>query len=149
MSKMTEALTRAAVLTFEKLAFLLPDQDLNAQQKAAGNEARVTVPFKGPFQGSLVVRIYGGVLPLLTANMLGETTRPDERTQQDALGELANVICGNALPSIAGSKEVFHLGAPQVERYRGSPWGQDHGPASAQISLGLEEGRAEVALHIH
>ncbi len=149
MSNMTEALTQAAVLTFEELAFLLPDEELNDQQKAAGNEARVTVTFKGSFQGNLVVRLYGGILPSLAANMLGEMTPPDERTQQDALGELANIICGNALPSIAGSREVFHLGAPHVERYCGSPWLQDQGSASARVSLGLEEGRAEVDLFIH
>lgn len=147
MSETTQALTRAAVLTFEQLAFVLPDTELNDEQMAARREARVTVVFKGSFEGKLVVSLYGGVLPSLAANMLGETAPPDEKTQQDALGELANVICGNALPAIAGSKEVFHLGAPQVELLAGTPQDQAAISAAARIALGLDKGRAEVDLH--
>ena len=136
-------------MTFEDLGFLLPDEDLNDEQKAAQGEARVSIAFKGPFDGELVVRLYGGVLPGMTANMLGEMEPPEVSMQNDAFGEIANVICGNALPVIAGSRQVFDLGAPEVERLPQGSWKQSGQAPAAEISLGLEEGRAEVLLYVH
>jgi len=36
----------------------------------------VSVEFKGPFSGKLLVRVCGGLLPILAANMLGEEKAP-------------------------------------------------------------------------
>jgi hypothetical protein len=53
-------------------------------------------------------------LSTLSCNMLGLDKLPDETIAQDALGEIANVICGNVLPAVFGLKEAFRLEPPQI-----------------------------------
>jgi len=63
---------------------------------------------------------------------------------RDALGEVANVVCGNLLPEIAGRDAVFRLDAPRA--FDGAGCG--HGTPAAALSLGVDGGRAELALHL-
>jgi hypothetical protein len=77
--------------------------------------------------------------------MLGEASPPDQEGQLDALCEVANVICGNMLPELAGTTAVFHICpaeivAPEQARSCSSqmPIGEAH--------LGLEGGRVELRL---
>jgi chemotaxis protein CheY-P-specific phosphatase CheC len=142
MSKRLETeLYKAATLTFEEMGFLLPTSEIDEQQLNAQVEAMVSVEFKGPFSGTLLVRVCGGLLPILAANMLGEEDAPPKSLQYDALGEIANVICGNMLPSIAGSKDFFHVGAPKMTE------SIDLLPI-AQVQVGLGLGRADLLLFI-
>ena len=87
-----------AILTFEDLGFLLPDDGVSEEQGGASFRASARIHFRGPSEGYLCIRLYGGFLPELTANMLGEEEIPSEEGQADVLGELSNVICGNLLP---------------------------------------------------
>jgi hypothetical protein len=142
MSKMLETeLYKAATLTFEEMGFLLPTSEIGEQQLNAQVEAMVSVEFKGPFSGKLLVRVCGGLLPILAANMLGEENVPPISLQYDALGEIANVICGNILPCIAGSKELFYVSTPKMVESIDLP------PA-AEIQVGLGLGRADLLLFI-
>ena len=109
-----EILQRVAEETFESLAFLLPmpepDDPINC------TTAIVAVGFDGPFNGELIVTLPEAVLAELTANMLGldDGDNIPAETQQDALKELANVVCGNVLPEIAGTTAVFNVAAPRL-----------------------------------
>ena len=142
MSKKLETeLYKAATLTFEELGFLLPTPEIDEQQLNAQVEAAVSVDFEGPFSGKLLVRICGGLLPMITANMLGEDDAPSKTLQYDALGEIANVICGNMLPCIAGSKDVFHVSAPIMAESIDSP-------PVAEVQVGLGLGRADLLLFV-
>ena len=140
---MQTALYQAAALTFEELGFLFPNEDLEPGQQAAAIDGIVTVDFQGPFNGSLVVRVCGELLPMIAANMLGEMEPPSAELQQDVLGELGNVVCGNALPLIAGREVVFRLSPPCVNA-SAPAWEK----AAAQTQVGLEEGRADVFLFV-
>ena len=62
------------------------------------------------------MRISTSVLPELAGNMLGmdDDAEISETEQQDALKEILNVICGNALPAIAGDQVEFSIDAPEV-----------------------------------
>jgi len=138
-------LLQAAVLTFEELCFLFPSTDLEAQQRQAPIDAVVHVAFCGPLQGVLVVSLAGGLLSGLAANMLGVDEPPATAQQYDALGEIANVICGNLLPRIAGPQAVFQLSAPE--------WLEDPSvvpdlelPLAVEVQLGLEHGRVDLRL---
>jgi CheY-specific phosphatase CheX len=141
------ALLQAAVLTFEELCFLFPETALTEEQQHAPADAAVCVRFQGPFHGALQVRLCGQVLPLVAANMLGEGDTPTPSQQLDALGEIANIICGNLLPHIARAHEVFQLDAPQVVD-------ADDTPASlsmacvTNVQLGLEQGRVDLGLWV-
>lgn len=137
------ALFQAAALTFEELGFLFHNEDLAPEQQIAEVDGTVRVDFQGPFKGHLVLRVCGDLLPMIAANMLGEVEPPSSEMQLDVLGELGNVVCGNALPLIAGRTSVFHLSAPSIVYDKVA--GED---ATAQAKIGLEQGRADVLLFI-
>ena len=140
---MQSPLATAAISTFEALGFLVPDERPSAEQLAAPLARGARVTFAGPFAGALAVRVSDDVATALAANMLGvDAVHGGDRLVQDALGEVANVICGNLLPEIAGRAAVFHLGAPEA-----IPVDAPAAPALA-VTLGVEGGRAEVALHV-
>jgi hypothetical protein len=56
------------------------------------------------------------MLPELAANMLGMDMDEDVsiEEQQDALRELLNVICGNLLPQLGGTQEIFSIEVPEI-----------------------------------
>jgi CheY-specific phosphatase CheX len=137
-------LFKAAASTFEDLALLFPSRELDELQREASLDVAVAVAFSGPFGGRLEVRVSAALLPVIAANMLGDDTAHDDQTARDAVGELANVICGNVLPAIAGSREVFHLEAPRGIDVAPAPGL----PPAATADIGLDESRAEVRLYV-
>jgi chemotaxis protein CheY-P-specific phosphatase CheC len=143
-NRLESELFKAATLTFQELGFLLPTPEINEQQLNAQVEGAVSVEFEGPFSGELLVRVCGGLLPIIAANMLGEEGEKvsSKSLQYDALGEIANVICGNMLPGIAGSKDVFRVNAPKIAE------NIDLLPPVAEVQVGLGEGRADLLLFI-
>lgn len=146
--ELKEAVQRASVVVFEDLGFMLPTLELEAFQLSAEAESTVTVEFQGPYQGRLVLKIFGDVVSELTQNMLGQEDAPSEEERQDALGETANVICGNLLPLIAGKESIFHIQPPKfLPNSGGHASGADERP-SAEVMLGLVGGRAEIQLYI-
>lgn len=138
------ALYQAAALTFEELGFLFPNEDLEPEQRTAAVDGVVSVDFRGPFNGSLILQVCGDLLPTIAANMLGEAEPPSVALQKDVLGELGNVVCGNALPLIAGREVVFRLSPPCV--LTAEPALEK---AAVQVQVGLEQGRADVFLFVH
>lgn len=142
-SLMETPLFRAAASTFEDLAFLMPTDELDERQASSAPEAEARVDFTGPFAGTLTVHTCGPLLPRIAANMLG-VDDASEAMQLDALGEVANVLCGNLLPLVAGAGAVFDLQAPRVVRLAAAPPAT---PAAAtRLSLGIDEGRVIVTL---
>jgi hypothetical protein len=91
------------------------------------------------------LQLYGNLLVSLASNMLGEEGPLAVAKQYDALGEIANVICGNLLPSIMDPQEIFQLGVPEVLAPAASA-AQDGEMLVASGQLGLEDGRVELQL---
>ncbi len=139
-------LFQAAVTTFEDLGFLMPNLE---EEEQSGTVAGITarVKFSGPFGGQLRITMSRELLPILTGNMLGEEEIPSMQQQHDALGEIANVICGNALPLIAGAKEIFHISAPEILKNGNSPVAEDAALAS-RVNLSFNDGQAELQLFV-
>lgn len=117
---MSQALSRKLVEvtadTLERLAFMfaLPAEAAPAMD-GEGLET-VRVDFNGPFCGGLELSLPAAALAELAVNMLGTEDGeflPAEQ-QHDALKELANVVCGNLLPAIAGDGAEFHLRPPGI-----------------------------------
>ncbi len=139
-----QRLSRTTAATFEELALLFPEATLSEAQQAQALDVATAVAFRGPLTGRLVLRASGCVLPTLASNMLGDHGAPAS-LQRDALGELANVICGNLMPEIGGTAAVFHLSAPVA-----LDASDDHRPApDAQAVFGVEDGRVEASLYLH
>ena len=139
-------LYKAAALTFEELGFMFPSPELADMYKDAAVEARVSVGFTGPYSGVLVITVRGDLLMAIATNMLGEDVPPSAQQQRDALGEIANVVCGNVLPRVSGTKEVFRIAAPKVGDLPESLNGVD--TPSAQVSMALDEGMADIELYV-
>jgi len=102
--------------TLEKLAFFFafPDDERDGGVPPPAITGRVE--FSGYFPGSLAIRLSTSSLSELSANMLGLDEDDDipAQDQQDAFKEVINVICGNALPAIAGDQVEFNIGAPEI-----------------------------------
>ena len=126
----------------------MPAAELATEQRAATWDSAVEISFRGPIQGSLVLAAAGRILPLLVANMLGESGEMTRELQRDALGELANVICGILLPKLAGDREVFDLQAPRLLETSELFTLLEPSPARTRIAVGLGPGRAEVILQL-
>ncbi len=144
---MDSPLFRAGVMTFEELGFLLPELAEDEQQEASIDGIAAQVCFSGPLEGRLLVKMSGELLAVMTVNMLGEEGIPSMQQQHDALGEVANVICGNALPLIAGAKEVFRIGAPEILE-NGDSAKAETGATVSHVLLNFGDGLAELKLFV-
>ncbi|MGV3709532.1 MAG: chemotaxis protein CheX [Gemmatimonas sp.] len=135
---MEQSLSQATTATFEELVLICPDTKLSDQQSEALVDVAVSVSFNGPLSGRLVVRASSEILPGIAENMLGADGDYPFAVQRDALGEIANVICGNLLPRIGGAEAVFVLSAPHEYSTGGEP---HRCTPVARTSIGVERGR--------
>jgi CheY-specific phosphatase CheX len=140
-----QELYKAAILTFEELSFMLPCDAVEPKQRAAKPSARASISFAGPFTGKLILTVFGDLLPLISANMLGQDSAPPQSEQLDALRELTNVVCGNLLPGLAGSEAIFDISPPVIANPAGPAL--NNGKA-AEVEVGLEEGRFHLSLSL-
>lgn len=143
-SKLEMELYRAAAMTFEELCFMFPARGNESRDDGVRVEAAVSVEFRGSLSGKLMAKACGGLLPAIAANMLGEEEAPLEQ-QLDALGEVANIICGNALHGIAGPKEVFSISPPRSVPFDELSNDPRDSPV-AEVRLMLDRGRADLLL---
>jgi hypothetical protein len=143
MTDHTATLGDVTALTLETLCFFYPEVEVSELQEAATVDGTMSVRFEGPLTGRVVVRLCGGLLPLLASNMLGDVDG-DYHMQRDALAEVTNVICGNLMPLIGGAEAAFVLRAPQpvIDLTGAAPH------PTALVRFGLEEsGRVDVMLY--
>ena len=147
MEKCKKSLMEAAVQTFEDLGMMLLNEELTDDQKEVKKEASVMVTFSGPFSGRLEITVFGEITEKLARNISGSEELSSDILPLDALGEIANVICGNVLPKIANVRDIFHLTSP-------APLNSEQTDQDAEMvmiadsHLGLEDGRAEIKLLI-
>jgi len=139
-------LAEVTIDTLEKLAFLFAspmDTPAEVDERAFST---VRVDFAGALAGGMEVSLSGPVLAELAANMLGamegEALTADE--QQDALKELANVICGNVLPELGGHAAEFNIQTPYPVPADRPQW---NAPAAA-CHLVLENGLCRVRVRL-
>jgi CheY-specific phosphatase CheX len=145
-SSAEKILYRKAALIFEELGFLMPRSD---NSELSQNDCiRAMVSFKGPFSGCLLLSMSSEMLSLLSANMLGDEGSSNTAMEQDSLGEIANVICGNALPAIYGFEPVFHLDAPKLmDDTDAWVFGPEY-KREAEVHITFDSGHAAVTLLI-
>ncbi len=150
MTSLETRIFRSAARTFEELTFLftergedLPDVACPGAREKCGR-AQATIVFTGPLDGQLLLRVSENLLPELAANMLGEDDQRPESERWDALGEVANVVCGNLLPGLAGNKAVFRLQAPRMEACGVEETPPEH--LKARVPFTLEGGCVELLL---
>jgi hypothetical protein len=80
---------------------------------------RATLAFSGPFHGELTVDVPEPLALELLASCVGIDAEPGGEalpSVEDAIGELANMVCGTWLTRNYG-KERFDLRPPRVDRF--------------------------------
>jgi two-component system chemotaxis response regulator CheY len=131
-----------AAESMEKMCFLVPAEGPGPiPEKAPPLEAATEVRFRGPRQGRLIVAADSGLYATLAANMLA-LDEADPRQRQDALGEMANVICGNLVPLLGAERGDFELEAPVPA----APQPLGANLADLETSLLFDEGYLTLAL---
>lgn len=147
MNSLQTHLFEVGLQIFQDLGFLLPSSDLDEEQANAELEAAVTVEFRGPTEGMILLTLSGQVLSGLTSNMLGEDNPTTTEQQLDALKEMANVICGNLLPYIGSPGDVFDIKPPQICDLAALK--RESGDKQViHQAIGLENGRADIQLFL-
>jgi len=138
-----EALRSVAREVLETTAFaiVMPEEEGGP---VAGPMLSATVRFDGPSMGAFALAIPESVMPALANNMLGRDEGEPCTGQEiaDALGELANIMCGNALFHVAGPAAVFDLAPPEVAS---SAEGVRTPPEGTSVIVPLANGFAEVS----
>lgn len=140
---LTASLVDAATQAFEALGYFFVEVLDAGAGPVDGEGPSAAVDFTGPWSGALVVSVSPGVLSALAANMLGSDEPPPPALQLDALGEVANVICGSVLPTLGGPRAVFSLSAPRVASVVDAV-ARGHGAPVVRATLDLDGGRASV-----
>jgi CheY-specific phosphatase CheX len=139
-------LYRKAALIFEELGFLMPQSDFSENPQS--DYSRASVSFDGPFHGCLLISLTSDILSILSSNMLGQEEPVSKQLEEDALRELANVICGNTLPAIYGLKEIFNLDAPVLHDDLQSLNALMEYSCIAKIAVPFEFGHANISLYV-
>jgi CheY-specific phosphatase CheX len=137
-----ETLRATSVGVLEDLCFVCPDPAPDPTP-ASASALTVEVAFEGPMAGKVSLRFLDLPREDIAAAMLGDVDGGlSEAETRDALGEVANVICGQLLPRIAGADAVFDLRPPFFREKEGL------GRADAFVALAALGGRIEVALSL-
>lgn len=144
MKTLPSQLIRATRSTFEDLGFMAATVELLEEQSGEALVHGAVVEFTGPVSGSLDVQVTRDLAATIATNMLGVDQTEDTEMHADALGEVANVICGNVVPALADPSAVFALMPPQAHNLE--EVAQHDG--SVDIELGVEEGRVRVILRL-
>ncbi len=143
MDKLEQVLFDFSVKTFEELAFFMPVPD---EPEDADVSTKMTlVRFSGFTDGGFYIKLPDSALPVLAQNILAEDDIPIEQ-QLDALKEVANVICGNILPQLAGKDKQYRLSAPEIvddfiSDYSGSEYER------VKVKIPFDEGLVNVYWH--
>lgn len=144
--QLVAALHDAATRTLEDMCFLCDAPEMEAEFAETATPAFASVRFSGPRTGRLEFRVAQDLLPVIAENMLG-VDDSNAVEQFDALGELANVICGNVLTSLGDESAVFDISAPTTGT-EDSQSPQTSPPPVAAVRLNLDYGPAKTLLYV-
>jgi CheY-specific phosphatase CheX len=137
-------LYQKAALIFEELCFLMPCSSTDEWPQA--HTVNAAIPFRGPSSGRLLVSLDPQTLSLLTSTLVGDEEPQTSEFEQDALREIANVLCGNALPALFGNEHQFLLGIPALIEDVDSILSDPQYPMKTQAHITFDSGHASIAL---
>jgi CheY-specific phosphatase CheX len=135
-------LEEIAIGTLERVAFAFAVPDPHLDRGSALGPA-VTVAFRGPTRGAVALSVSPPLLRELTRTMLCSDADPTPEEEADALGELCNVICGNAVGRLSDPSAVYLLDRPRPVEPGGPPIA-----AAACSRLRTDAGAMEVSLYL-
>ncbi len=141
-------LIESTVKTLEDLCFMYQEPELKDAQENLPLEAAAEVKYRSDdFTGKLVIETRGGLFSAIATNILS-IDNPSTKQKKDALGEMANIICGNVVPSLGEGGREYKIEAPRSlnkddllkEKLREEP--------VAAITLNFNDGRVDIKLFV-
>ena len=140
-----------ALKTFEITCYMFPleeweleDYEQDARQKAS---IKAVVEFEGASEGAMVIAPSQNLLENIAANMLG-TDETDQSQREGALGEIANIICGNAAPLFSDSEEICYIVPPRIFEIGENTDRLYEGMSKQSLELKFDEGEAEILIYL-
>jgi hypothetical protein len=134
---LNNVLATVALDVFEQLGFLLADPEpMEDEPELVG----MRVDFEGPSRGAVVVWGDDVLREALASGMLGTFDVPEPELLHDALGEVANVICGNVVPQVYDAAADYRLHAPHPVIDSADSGSEPAG----RVTLGFEGGVARI-----
>ncbi|MCB0311490.1 MAG: chemotaxis protein CheX [Bdellovibrionales bacterium] len=116
MSDTRETIEKVTTRILEDWAMMMvePLPNVNSAFNQEEPYLLATVKFKGVMSGTYHILCQEGFLDNLAGNLLGFDEHADSEERNDALREMANVLCGNLLTECYGDDTVFDLSLPEV-----------------------------------
>jgi hypothetical protein len=146
-TKIKKALEDATVSTFEDTCFMYAVPELNEIQKDLKPEAAAEVRYKDGYTGKLVVETRGGLFSAIAANILSNDN-PTPRQKKDALGEIANIICGNVVTCLGRSRQGYKIASPVFLSKSNIGKEEKKRKPLSEITLNFNEGRVDVKFFV-
>jgi len=146
-TKVEKELLRSATAAFENACFMYPVPELKEVQRTFTVEAAAEIKYRGSFTGRLVIETSGGLYSAIAVNMLGTGDITGEQ-KRDALGEMANIICGNVIPALVGGGSEYSIESPRMldtSELRNNKLGEP----LVQVVLNLDKGRADLKFYVN
>jgi len=141
-------LIESTVRTLEDLCFIYQEPELKEAQENLPLEAAAQVKYRSDdITGKLLIETRGGLFSAIATNILSNND-PSAQQKKDALKEIANIICGNVVPSLGGGGREYKIEAPRYlnkddllkEEWQNEP--------VAEIALNFNDGRADIKLFV-
>jgi CheY-specific phosphatase CheX len=145
--KIESVLQEAAIKTFEDICFMYVEPELKDSQKDLELEAMTEVKFRGDFSGKLIIESRGDLVSAVAANMLSND-HPSSQQKKDALGEIANIICGNTVPSLGRRKGKGHKIESPIFLTKDELLKEEKGKPLAEVTLNFNQGRADIKFFV-
>ena len=145
-TRVENALKEAGLKTFEETCFMYPVPELKDLQEMLPLEAAAEVKYRGDFTGRLLIETRGGLFKAIAVNMLS-IQDPTGEQKTDALGEIANIICGNVIPALGGVRQGYRIEAP-----KNIPLSETQnnllGEPLVQTVINLNQGRVDLKFYV-
>jgi len=146
-TRIEKALEEATVKTFEDVFFMYPSPELKDIQKNLKPEAAAAVKYRGNYTGKLLVETRGALLSAIATNILSNDLS-DSRQKDDALGELANIICGNIVPYLGRGGKGYKIESPKSLNRKQLLEEKKQGKPVAKLTLNFDQGRADIKFYV-
>lgn len=144
-----DILCNVSIHVLENHAFIFPEREELDASYAAGSELlRARVRFRGAVSGELALCVPCGLANEIAADILGVDPGAGEAAAliKDAVGELANVLCGNVLTASAVKDQVLDFAAPQVDSMSACEW-KTMSETEQTVELSVDDHR--LLIHFH
>lgn len=139
-----------AFKTFETTCYMFPlgewELDDSEDMEKPDGSIRAIVEFDGATDGGLVISTTPHLLESIAANMLG-IEAPSREVKEGALGEIANIICGNTVPGFAHNNEICYIRPPRIARESENFDEIYKDKASEHVEVILDEGIAHITIY--